>query len=209
MLANSGVRHESGRGPRQAAFQTDGFARASMGSAFEFSVDRALRPVVDDWRRTVPSSAGTVGCEVSSRAIARAHMPGVRPAQRWPRPRAKAAPRLAGRIRLADPRPASVRSRCRLGRRLDRHALAAAAGVGLVRIVEHELRRQLGGLVVDLVPIRNSTALGSIRMVTPLSSTTSSSGSFSAAYSKTYSEPAQPPFFTPTRRPHRAYRPGP
>jgi hypothetical protein len=29
------------------------------------------------------------------------------------------------------------------------HALAAAAGVGLVRVVEHELRRQLGGLVVD------------------------------------------------------------
>ena len=43
--------------------------------------------------------------------------------------------------------------------------------------------------------------LGSTRMVTPLSSTLSSSGPAASAYSSTYSWPAQPPFFTPTRRP--------
>src|SRR5262245_44188871 len=49
------------------------------------------------------------------------------------------------------------------------------------------------------VPSRNSTALGSIRSFTPLSSTTSSVGPTLSTYSMVYSIPAQPPFLTPTR----------
>ena len=56
-------------------------------------------------------------------------------------------------------------------------------------------------LLEGLGPIRNSTAFGSIRIRTPWSSTTSSSGFAASAYSRMYSWPAQPPFFTPTRRP--------
>src|SRR4029078_8133262 len=44
-------------------------------------------------------------------------------------------------------------------------------------------------------------AFGSIRILTPLSSTTSSVGPTASAYSIVYSIPAQPPFFTPTRTP--------
>src|SRR5205085_12110358 len=51
------------------------------------------------------------------------------------------------------------------------------------------------------VPRRNSTALASTSIFTPLSSTISSKGRFSSAHSIVYSIPAQPPFFTPTRRP--------
>src|SRR5215216_4614765 len=40
-----------------------------------------------------------------------------------------------------------------------------------------------------------------MKIVTPLSSTTSSSFSWRSAHSIVYSMPAQPPFFTPTRKP--------
>src|SRR5579863_6956029 len=46
------------------------------------------------------------------------------------------------------------------GGRLDRDTLAAAAGVGLVRIVEHELGRQLGRLEVDLRAEQEQDRLG-------------------------------------------------
>src|SRR5260370_20160782 len=51
------------------------------------------------------------------------------------------------------------------------------------------------------VPSKNSTALGSTRIFTPLSSTTSSVGRTSWAYSTVYDCPAQPPFLIPTRKP--------
>ena len=69
----------------------------------------------------------------------------------------------------------------RFGCRREGNGFAAAAGGCLVRIVEHEARAHAVGAVVHLVPSRNRTALGSMRMRTPLSSTTSSWGAFVSA----------------------------
>ena len=59
---------------------------------------------------------------------------------------ARRAPEALGHPLEPDHQSAS--QRLRAGN--DGDALAAAAGVGLVRIAEHEFRRQLRGLVVDL-----------------------------------------------------------
>src|SRR5262249_39515450 len=59
----------------------------------------------------------------------------------------------------------------------------------------------LSTLKSSSVPNRNRIAVGSIRILTPFSSTTSSCGPKLSAYCMVYSMPAQPPFFTPTRMP--------
>ena len=82
------------------------------------------------------------------------------------------------------------------------HALAAAAGRGLVRIVEDEVRGQLVELVVHF---RAQQEKHGLRIDQNLDALVLDDlvdvGATAAAYSIVYSMPAQPPFLTPTRTP--------
>ncbi len=109
-----------------------------------------------------------------------------------------AAPGCATRRYCRRPHGAVIASP--LPRRSNLHAGPTSTSPDLVRVVEHKPDVNLSVLKSISVPSRNRIADGSIRIARPCPRRPRRAGA-SAAYSIVYSMPAQPPFFTPTRKP--------
>jgi len=83
----------------------------------------------------------------------------------------------------------------------DLHGFAAAAGAGLIWIIEDELGRQFFGLIVHLGAEQEKHGLRIDQDLDALVLDNFVDGLIASAYSMVYSWPAQPPFLTPTRTP--------